>query len=690
MGHIYPVLCFPDHPFEVQLFIGIFSWLGLLLDDEAPNHLDEFQSFHERFAAGEKQPIPLLQGWADLLKLSFKYWDPQVAGFIVTSALNFLNANALEARNEFERIERTKAGHRWAWFLREKDGVGEAFAWFTFPKALCPDISLFVEAIPDLAAWHSLTNDILSFWKEEEAGEQYNYIHNTGWYEDKDARTVFEDVIDDVKHKTQNSDMLDSPFLVGLVLLATAAYGLINAFSSPLRHIPGPWYTHFTHLILKWHIVSGKRVHYIHALHQKYGPIVRVSPQEIAVSDLDAFSTIHKIGAGFLKSVWYEGTNTGREPGIFAMRDPHQHAARRRLFARAFSVSSLMANWEPVIRQKTELAVQKIKEDANSAGADVFKWWTLLATDVIAELSFGESFRMLELGKQTPYIDAIQTVLILSGIRLELSWIYPILRYLPFKALKKILNAENVVFDHGAVAVRNMQSAGDGLSKANLFSQMLAAAEGQEKTSLSTSSIQAEAGNLIVAGSDTTAVTLTYLIWAVLNQPLLQSELELEVSGLSDELTFEELKSAPLLNSIVEETLRLYGAAPGAIPRVVPAKGATLCNHFIPAGTVVSTQAFTMHRNDNIFDDAQRFNGHRFMDKSKLTGAQKTALSPFGAGSRVCIGLHLAWMELRLGAALFFRECRGARLGPEMTDEMMELENHFLVAPKGHSCVVKV
>ncbi|KAM0329648.1 hypothetical protein ACHAPQ_006717 [Fusarium lateritium] len=204
MGYIYPVLCFPDHPFEVQTFIGIYSWLGLLLDDEASNHLDDFQKFHERFCAGEKQPIPILQGWADLLRTSFKYWDPQVAGFIASSSLNFLNANALEARKEFGRIERTKAGHRWAWFLREKDGVGEAFAWFTFPKALCPDISLFVEAIPDLAAWHSLTNDILSFWKEEVAGEQYNYIHNTGWYEDKDARTVFEDVIDDVKTKTQN------------------------------------------------------------------------------------------------------------------------------------------------------------------------------------------------------------------------------------------------------------------------------------------------------------------------------------------------------------------------------------------------------------------------------------------------------------------------------------------------------
>lgn len=56
----------------------------------------------------------------------------------------------------------------------------------------------------------------------------------------------------------------------------------------------------------------------------------------------------------------------------------------------------------------------------------------------------------------------------------------------------------------------------------------------------------------------------------------------------------------------------------------------------------------------------------------------------------MCIGLHLAWMELRLATALFFRECKGARLSEEMTDEMMEMDNRFLIAPRGHCCYVKL
>ncbi|QGI86738.1 hypothetical protein CEK25_013467 [Fusarium fujikuroi] len=108
------------------------------------------------------------------------YWDPLIANFIVTASLNFLNSNALEARDEFHTIELTKADRSWAWFLREKDGVGEAYAWFTFPKALCPDISLFLEVVPDLSIWIGLTNDVLSFYKEEMAGETHDYIHNRG------------------------------------------------------------------------------------------------------------------------------------------------------------------------------------------------------------------------------------------------------------------------------------------------------------------------------------------------------------------------------------------------------------------------------------------------------------------------------------------------------------------------------
>jgi cytochrome P450 len=71
-----------------------------------------------------------------------------------------------------------------------------------------------------------------------------------------------------------------------------------------------------------------------------------------------------------------------------------------------------------------------------------------------------------------------------------------------------------------------------------------------------------------------------------------------------------------------------------------------------------------------------------------MTVQQKAAFMPFGAGARICIGLHLALMEIRLAAALFFRNCRGAKLSECMNDDMMEMDCRFLVAPKAGHCYI--
>jgi cytochrome P450 len=84
------------------------------------------------------------------------------------------------------------------------------------------------------------------------------------------------------------------------------------------------------------------------------------------------------------------------------MRDPKMHAARRKLFARAFSKSELRSQWEGAVREKVKLAVEKMMMEMEMNGGtgrcDVLKWWTFLATDVSGHLMFGESFDMLSVG----------------------------------------------------------------------------------------------------------------------------------------------------------------------------------------------------------------------------------------------------------------------------------------------------
>ncbi|KAH0284281.1 cytochrome P450 monooxygenase [Aureobasidium namibiae CBS 147.97] len=480
--------------------------------------------------------------------------------------------------------------------------------------------------------------------------------------------------------------------LVWLYIAVTAVYISYKvahrAFFTPLRGIPGPWHATLVNWRLKIAVLGGRRADYIHELHQKYGPIVRITPNEIAVNDPASFKDIHKIGSGFNKTNWYEYLNTngvGKCPGVFNMTNPKEHAARRKLLAKGFSQRHLREQWEDVVREKVDLAVARIKADAVSGTADVLKWWTYLATDVSAHLMFGESFHMLESGERVPYIVALEKATICSAISWELPLVFWIGRHLPFAAMRNIFYANSVLLEQGRLAVKNSKAQDFGTS--NIFATAINETEKGDGT-LTDEDIQTEAGNLIVAGSDTTGITLTYLTWCVLKQPSLQAALEDEVNNTDAQPTDASLEKLPILNAVIEETLRLYGAAPATLPRLTPAGGATLAHHFIPAGTIVGTQSYSLHRDPSLFPNPDTFDHTRWLPSNELSPLAKAVFSPFGAGSRVCIGVHLARMELRLAAAKFFRECRGARLGPETTDESMKPVNFFLITPQAHKCEI--
>lgn len=191
----------------------------------------------------------------------------------------------------------------------------------------------------------------------------------------------------------------------------------------------------------------------------------------------------------------------------------------------------------------------------------------------------------------------------MSGIQTELPFLR-CCRYLPLPVIRRLFHADEILLEYGTRAIANAK--GQEGHTSNVFSTILTESE-KDGTALTNMDVNREAGNFIVAGSDTTAVTLTYLIWAVLKQPDLQSALETEVRNLKLEFSDSELETLVLLNAVIEETLRLYGAAPASLPRTTPSGGATLGAYFIPGGTTVSTQAYTIHRHSSLFSNPDRY-----------------------------------------------------------------------------------
>ena len=82
---------------------------------------------------------------------------------------------------------------------------------------------------------------------------------------------------------------------------------------------------------------------------------------------------------------------------------------------------------------------------------------------------------------------------------------------------------------------------------------------------------------------------------------------------------------------IVNETLRLYTALPAAMPRLVPPGGFELAGHFLPGGETVTTQAYSLHRNEEAYPDPYTFYPERWENTTQL---MKDCQWSFGGGSR--------------------------------------------------------
>lgn len=343
---------------------------------------------------------------------------------------------------------------------------------------------------------------------------------------------------------------------------------------------------------------------YIHDLHRQYGPIVRISPTEADICDAEGFKQIHAINSGFFKSDWYRVFSMLPRLVSFSMSDPAQHSERRRLLSQPLSKTSLRREWEPTVREKVQATVKGIVADAKNGGlVDVMKWWKFLATDIIGQLSFGESFGQIESGKPSAFVDALHTLLSGGILCAELPLIFKVGSWLPFGPIKNIRIASKIVSSRAQTAVDNMQATASGK---NIFAKVQGASK-VDDASMDDEDVRSEAAALIIAGSDITAVALTFLTYMVLSDPKLQGNLEAEVAALPADYKEVDLEKLELLNAVINEILRIYNPAPSGLPRVVPAGGRDLCGGYaIPEGCVVATQSYSLHRLPSAWPDAER------------------------------------------------------------------------------------
>lgn len=96
------------------------------------------------------------------MKETWDHWDPILANLIVTSTMDCVTSNLLDTRQEFQNMPITREGTSFPYFFRNMSGITTAYACFSYPKTIYPDIGLFLEALPDMALYVNIVNDVLS------------------------------------------------------------------------------------------------------------------------------------------------------------------------------------------------------------------------------------------------------------------------------------------------------------------------------------------------------------------------------------------------------------------------------------------------------------------------------------------------------------------------------------------------
>ncbi|KAH8594875.1 cytochrome P450 [Bisporella sp. PMI_857] len=466
------------------------------------------------------------------------------------------------------------------------------------------------------------------------------------------------------------------------LLLSAWVYSVL---SSPLSKLPGPWHTKFTDAVLNYYRIKGKLPKWIHKLHEKYGPVVRISPFEASISDPEAAQQIYSVKGEFLKAQFYDHVSPNVE-SVFTTRIVEVHRRHRRLLAAGISETGLMPH-KAQVDAKVQLAIQRMREEMKSRGAvDVLHWFICMATDIIGELSFGESFRMLETGEMNQYMRDLKTMGFTTGLRSTFPILLRLSRYVPIPILKDVEKVQHRVRSYAEQSLHRHYKLVDKLGNSavpTLFSKLYKAGD----EGLAFAEVRDNSMSYIVAGSDTTANTLTYLVWLVCKHPEVRDRLIRELDTLPNDFGDKELKDLLYMNQIIEETLRLYSAVPVGLPRVVPMGGAHFVGNYIPEGYTVSSQSYSVHRNPIAFPDPLKFNPSRWENPTR---AMKISFVPWGGGSRICLGLHLARMEMRLATARFFRTFPNSRVSDleGFSDEDMEPALFFLISPKNKRCLI--
>ncbi|PVU95684.1 hypothetical protein BB559_002650 [Furculomyces boomerangus] len=377
-------------------------------------------------------------------------------------------------------------------------------------------------------------------------------------------------------------------FLVAYGVYKTVYY----AFFDPLKKVPGPWWSRFTGIPYALTRINGEISRYSVKLHDQYGPIVRVAPNQISVSKSKDIKFV-LASYRYPKSKEYMAPIL-KEPNLLSTIDEARNRLRRRQVGPAFTYTSLDTVEDLVLDIGTHSLKAKlfdIIENGDGIGEfSYFNFFQCIAADVIGELTFGKSFDAVkneghEVTKQVNFTIQFSTIM----------QAYPPLIYFRvlFFRLRKYAIGLGELF-RAAIKRRKEEIANNTYesSRVDILQMLITSINEKTKKPLTDEELGAEMAIMLIAGIDTTSVTMTC----------------------------------------------------GVLFRENGTDDVELSGYHIPRGVDMAMFTEGAHYDTSIWESPDSYMPERFLgpDGDRL----KKEVIAFSYGVRICLGRNLAWMEM--------------------------------------------
>ncbi|KAH7102241.1 cytochrome P450 [Auriculariales sp. MPI-PUGE-AT-0066] len=484
--------------------------------------------------------------------------------------------------------------------------------------------------------------------------------------------------------------------------LAAAIAGLLLFVwrwrSDPLRHVPGPTLAKWTPFWLMYYARKGERYLAVHEAHKKYGPVVRISPWHVSFASSEAPARVYAQGSAALdKSPFYRAFYVQGSESLFSTQSRALHSSKRRLLSQPFSYQSIRG-FECFMRESLGRFVHRLDRicagdrfgDAVRPGnyIDVLLWFNYLAFDIISDLAFGEPLGMVNKGSDllpaerkdgTVFEEHAAALIDQRGRTAAVVGLMPsieeITKRLPIDFIAAGYKSTESLSRIATRCVK--QRVESGVTRDDMLERLIEGLREKEGGTVSQEEVVTEAMLLLTAGADTTANSLTAILYYILlHRPVyerimaelatvnagvaesdgtlptlkhMDSKIELETT-IDSLPTHDQVKSLPYLNAAIEEGLRMFATNAFGLPRVTGPAGFELDGIVVPPGVEVSVPAYSIQRDPRIWGpDAEEYRPERWLDEGG--GAMKKHMLTFGSGPRACIGKNLAYFQMQLALA---------------------------------------